>query len=361
MLGNGRLSNVRLRPQARGKPLSHRRLLRRQARISSTRAQRIGRPLRRAARRSFRVLVQGPSRKRLWILRRQARGTRPATGPMHAYRHAHARAQARARTQARTHTDTHTHTHAHARAHTCTRAKTHAHRHTDTQTHTHTRALTNQALGERGPQESPSNATAQFGEWAYRVCRMGESPWELRKPPEHIHDLTRPQLRGMILSAVAKGNDPQMPSPFLHASTSIAVIRQLLGERRWLYSNWLVRWPKDCVGPARVDFQCKTEWGWVLEEWDTDTDYLQECLQKARGYATKDRELVYLTSIPVKEIDWWCERTNQWRSVEDTIAWKPDSALTEPPPRFRGRPFPAATSQAGSSQVEAKSPQASIQ
>ena len=124
-LGNGRRSNVRLRPKARGKPLSHRRLLRRQARISSTRAQRIGRPLRRAARRSFRVLVQGPSRKRLWILRRQARGTRPATGPMHAYRHAHARAQARARTQARTHTDTHTHTHAHARAHTCTRAHTH--------------------------------------------------------------------------------------------------------------------------------------------------------------------------------------------------------------------------------------------
>ena len=92
-----------------------------------------------------------------------------------------------------------------------------------------------------------------------------------------------------------------------------------------------------------------------------DTDFLRKCLQKARGYATKDRELVYLTSIPVKEIDWWCERTKQWRSVEDTIAWKPDSALTKPPPVNRGRPFPAAKSQAGSSQVEAKSPQASIQ
>ena len=70
---------------------------------------------------------------------------------------------------------------------------------------------------------------------------------------------------------------------------------------------------------------------------------------------------MYLTSIPVKEIAWWCERTKQWRSVEDTIAWKPDSALTKPPPVFRGSPFPAAKSQTGSSQVEPKSPQASIQ
>ena len=82
---------------------------------------------------------------------------------------------------------------------------------------------------------------------------------------------------------------------------------------------------------------------------------------KARGYVTKDRELVYLTSIPLNDIDWWCEETKQWQIAEDTIAWKPHSALTKPPPVNRGSPFPAAKSQAGSSQVEAKSPQASIQ
>ena len=98
----------------------------------------------------------------------------------------------------------------------------------------------------------------------------------------------------------------------------------------------------------------------MLDEWDCDTDFLNECLQKARGYTDKDRELVYLTSIPLKDIDWWCERTNQWRNAEETAAWKPVPAGT-PPPVNRGRPFPAATSQAASSQSAAQSVQASIQ
>ena len=91
---------------------------------------------------------------------------------------------------------------------------------------------------------------------------MEENPWELRQPPRHTHELSKKQLRGMVLAAVANGNDPQMPSPFLHATDSIAVIRQLLGERRWLYSNWLVRWPKDCGGkPARIDVRDREECG----------------------------------------------------------------------------------------------------
>ena len=82
--------------------------------------------------------------------------------------------------------------------------------------------------------------------------------------------------------------------------------------------------------------------------------------KKTRGYATKDRELVYLTSIPLKEIDWWCEETKQWQSAEDTIAWKPPPSAVERPPPLYGAPG-AATSQAVSSQVGAKIDQASIQ
>ena len=109
-----------------------------------------------------------------------------------------------------------------------------------------------------------------------------------------------------------------------------------------------------------IDFGDKPAWGWVLNEWDGDTDNLHECLQKARGYTEKDRELVYLTSIPLKYIDWWCERTKQWRNAKETAAWKPLPAKT-PHPVNRSRPFPAATSQAASSQSAAQSVQASIQ
>ena len=119
---------------------------------------------------------------------------------------------------------------------------------------------------------------------------MGENPWKLQKVPSHVLELTPKQLRGMVLSAVAMGNDPQHTSPLLHATDSIAVIIKMLGERRWLYSNWLVRWHRGCGGkPACIDFRDHTEWGWILVESVDDTDFLRECLQKARGYATKYR------------------------------------------------------------------------
>ena len=266
--------------------------------------------------------------------------------------HTHARKHARARRHAHTHIHTRTRTHTHAR--TLARAQKHTH------THTHTRAPTKQVLAERGPPCSPSSAIEQYGDWAYRACRMGENPWNLRKVPSHVLELTPKQLRGCVLSAVAMGNDRQHTSPLLHATTSIAVIIKMLGERRWLYSNWLVRWPQDCGGkPAHIDFQDYKRGGWILADSDDDTDLLQECVQKARGYVAKDRELVYLTSIPLKDIDWWCEETKQWQSAEETIAWKPPSAVERPPPLY-GAPG-AATSQAESSQVGAKIDQASIQ
>ena len=285
-----------------------------------------------------------------------SQGERPSYG-------VHARMQTRTRTRASTlaHGGTHTHIFTHAHARTRTRAHLHARKNTHSHTHTHTRAPTKQVLAERGPPCSPASAIEQFGDWAYRACRMGENPWNLRKVPSHVLELTPKQLRGMVLSAVAMGNDPQHPSPLLHATDSIAVIIKMLGERRWLYSNWLVRWPQDCGGkPGHIDFQDHKRGGWILAESDDDTDLLRECVQKARGYVAKDRELVYLTSIPLKEIDWWCEETKQWQSAEDTIAWKPPPSAVERPPPLYGAPG-AATSQAVSSQVGAKIDQASIQ
>ena len=172
----------------------------------------------------------------------------------HTDTHTHARKHARARRHAHTQIHTRTCTHTHARTLARAQKHTHTHRHTGTHRQTHTRALTNQALGERGPQESPSCATAEKGNWVYRICRMRENPWKLRSPPEHLRDLTRPQLRAMILAAVACGNDPQMTSAFLHASTSLVAMRRLMGERRWLYSHWLCRWRQDCVGDDYINF-----------------------------------------------------------------------------------------------------------
>ena len=116
-------------------------------------------------------------------------------------------------------------------------------------------------MGERGPQESPSSVIAEDGDWAYRLCPNGEDPWNLRVPPAHIADLSRKQLRAMLLSAVACGNDPQMPSPFVHASSSLKAVRGILGERRWRYSNWLTRFPKSCTGGNMIDFGDKPGWG----------------------------------------------------------------------------------------------------
>ena len=106
---------------------------------------------------------------------------------------------------------------------------------------------------------------------------MGENPWELRQPPGHIGELSKKQLRAMVLAAVAMGNDPQMPSALLHATGSIPVIRKLLGERRWLYSNWLVRWPKVLHDVPYIEFGDKKLYtNWWLDDWDSDTEFLQD-------------------------------------------------------------------------------------
>ena len=83
---------------------------------------------------------------------------------------------------------------------------------------------------------------------------MGEALRDLRQPPDEFAALTRKELRALLVTGIARGNDPKLPSRCLHASSSMKAIRRLLGERPWLYSNWLVRWPKVTEGIQHFDF-----------------------------------------------------------------------------------------------------------
>ena len=146
----------------------------------------------------------------------------------------------------------------------------------------------------------------------------------------------------------------------------------LLAERRWLYSNWLVRWPRVIADIPHIDFLDKKTWGYLLDDWESDTDFLQECVREARVYVSKDRELIYTKRIPHCYVDWWCEHTHQWRNVAKTPkpqSWcrlHVDATSTAHPAAKRQIRLPPAAqnqevrSEAKSSQAEAKSSPASI-
>ena len=166
-----------------------------------------------------------------------------------------------------------------------------------------------------GPQKSPTCATPQEVKggppYAYRICRKGENPWRLRNPQTKLLDtLSFAEQRVRMLTAVATGNNLRSPSPFLHASGSLRKTLRIFGERRSLYSHWLVRFPKtkDCIDFG--DGAQRRKW---FSDAGGDSSLLAVYVRRCRSYTEKDSELVYLRCPDLADVEWWDEATKTWQ------------------------------------------------
>jgi hypothetical protein len=163
-----------------------------------------------------------------------------------------------------------------------------------------------------GPESTPTCAkTATSQNLSYRICRKGENPWQLRDPAVTEH-LPRAEMRALLLSAVAIGNNPKRPSPFLHATRVLRKALSIFGERRQLYSHWLVRWPysaEDSIDFENIGMRNK----WFGED-DSDSSLLQEYRHKCLSYTEKDSEQVYLRRPALENIEWWDEDSKSWHN-----------------------------------------------
>ena len=165
--------------------------------------------------------------------------------------------------------------------------------------------LSSQAFTEKlGPAEAPYHATetGDGKQFVYRVLRYGESPWRMRIPP--MVDLVHSEMRALLVTAIAHGNDEQEQSLFLHTTASLTKAIRIRQERRSLYSNWLTRWKKNCV-EERVDFETKADKLKWLSENDNDSELVRQAVMICRSYVQKDSEIVYLRHPGNNNIEWW--------------------------------------------------------
>jgi hypothetical protein len=187
-----------------------------------------------------------------------------------------------------------------------------------------------------------TDSTSAAGGFLYRVCRKGETPWALRRPPD-VSGLSERELRAMVLPAIAYGNDPARQSPLLHCTITVKKAQAILGERRHLYSNWLCRWPKVCPGMAIIDLSYPSLK--LLDQLPDDTAFLEECVLEVRRYTIKDKEVVVLNYPPKEQVEWWDEEAKKWRPLAQTGS------------HFQGpSTSPAATSQRASAAAATSQP-----
>lgn len=177
-----------------------------------------------------------------------------------------------------------------------------------------------------GPEEAPNCAVASQSkgapEYAYRICRRGENPWALREPAD-LAGMTFQEQRALLVTAVATGNNPARPSPFLHASRSLRKVLLIWGERRHLYSNFLVRWPRKMEDVVAADFEnIGTRQRWFHES-DSDSALLADCVSRCHNYTEKDSEIVYFSRPRLEKVQWWDAVGKVWRGCMD------DSAISQ--------------------------------
>ena len=143
------------------------------------------------------------------------------------------------------------------------------------------------------------------------MLRRGELPWGLRNPLE-TKDLSKAAFRDLLVSAVALGNNPEHTSPLLHTTANLNRAPFLLQERRRLYSNWLVRFPKVIEGIDIVDLSTLQGRQIYLQEKSSDSALLQSCVGIVRSYSEKDREVVVLRRPPLDSIEVWDQKVRAW-------------------------------------------------
>ena len=193
------------------------------------------------------------------------------------------------------------------------------------------------ASGDLGPPDPPQNATERKedrGKFVYRILRKGETPWKMRQCPDTTV-FSKQELRATLLSCLACGNQPQWTSIFLHCTGSLSTVTRIFGERRRLYSHWLVRWPKfaTCGGkPASyIDFDSNVHRVQWLSEEDYDNDLSEEAVRICRKYVTKDKEVIFLQNPDDHLIDVWDEEALMWKSIREVLPDEESAAATSQP------------------------------
>ena len=171
-----------------------------------------------------------------------------------------------------------------------------------------------------GPHDPPYSATedqhhACHKKFVYRVCRKGETPWSLRQPPASILSMGEDAIRALMLQAVATGN--QKDSCFLHSTSSLKKVILLSQERRHLYCNWLVRWPRKSTGAKVADFDEAVDRHKWLSESQDDSRMLQEWLRTCRSYVLKDSEQVWMQHPGTDNVEWWDQKNRMWKTLKE--------------------------------------------
>ena len=67
------------------------------------------------------------------------------------------------------------------------------------------------------------------------------------------------------MEPVALGN--ARGSPFLHGTLALTRVLKIMEERRYLYTNWLVRWPLDVKGDGVINLSNRDKQRAGLQRW----------------------------------------------------------------------------------------------
>ena len=162
------------------------------------------------------------------------------------------------------------------------------------------------------PVAPPLHATiALEGKFAYRVCRKGEDPWNLRRPA--LQHLDFSEKRQALIVAIALGNSLDKTSPFLYSTKSLKKALKIVNERKHRYINWLVRWPLVMEGVDSADFSIGNDKAKWLNHFSTDSGSMASLVSTARGYVTADAEVVFFDHTGQRNVEYWDEIARLWR------------------------------------------------
>ena len=104
----------------------------------------------------------------------------------------------------------------------------------------------------------------------------------------------------------------------MHTTVGVGVAWRIFGERRQLYSNYLVRIDREkLTGVGIIDLAPSKNGKKYLSDFDDDTAFLTQCAELARTYAMKDREVILLSRPKLDAIEYWDEEGQCWRSAAE--------------------------------------------
>lgn len=173
------------------------------------------------------------------------------------------------------------------------------------------------------PRDPPVHAEYSMekppGFYAYRLCCIGEHPWNLRKG-EAVSSFQFTELRALLLNKLRDEKNPYGTSCFLHANLSLWKVLAAFKERTPLYSNFLVRFPRVLEDVEMIDFEDVAERQKWFGERQDDSYLLKELSRACRADKKTLTELVYYDRPKLSLTEWWDAQNLRWRFCDDDSA-----------------------------------------